>query len=197
VLRQFRDGGYEDDDEGNCATFNTQTQCVKCATLQQSFMGKDIKCIVKQYAKCAKFRAEWDAASRCYDLMLEPNYKPEFTSEMSVRNLKRSGMSMASYFWFLKVKEFTALFDYEPKILNISVHSVTDEFGQGQIRGCFIKPCNSLPLHTFRVITVWSDIIMCTDEKILTDLQRLREDEPKDTLAKLSTDNAKQYTEPL
>ena len=173
-------------------------RCRKCVTVSRSFLGMDFPQLVLAYQNDTKsFRDKWDTAMRVF-LMVESE-RPDFGPPMSVRAMRRSGMTIEMTYWFLKVSQFLARFKVDPKAVGLNVTTMTDETGTQPIKGVIIVATPTLeePLHTFRVVRLFHETVCGVSELMLEPGNQLRKDEPLETLAFLNQANRKKHTDPL
>jgi hypothetical protein len=160
------------------------SKCLKCFTVAKSWMGKPFDLLVKLYSQSEAFRAEWDAAI----VQLDATVKPPFDIPASVHAHKCTKQTMSRSYWFLTLNQFIKRYSYEPKVLGVKIHSLTDEFGTKEVRGIIIRPdpTTDSDCAIYRKITFSHETSLAVDETLRSEHERLRRNEPMDCFRMLA-----------
>lgn len=171
-------------------------QCKPCSIVAKAFFGEQWGALLRKSAEKPAFRAEWKAAEQKYATIVDvdPNMFDRllFEHATSVGKRSRVFISLESWFWFLRVTEFQSRFKFAPGVLGIPIIKIGDEQGNKSLTGCLVRPSSGEPMSlAYRIVRFVNENGLYLDEEYVNPAERLSENQPTITLAKMGKDQAK------
>ena len=163
-------------------------KCMRCVLISQSWHKKPLEKCMKETKK-RDFKDRWDESGKNLDLR-GTGKTPKFESgSSSVLTGRRTSFQMTASYWFITIKEFIERYRHPPKDIGLHIIKYRDEFARHYLEGCFIKPSVGDPQFLYRVATMMSEHFWVVNESVMSEDDRLHENQPMDMFHAISDEH--------
>ena len=174
----------------------TSNQCLRCFYIATAFYDLPWGRLVKACASAKKMKISWKESEQKYEAVMDIDgtlfTRLLFDIPTGVKKAMESGISLESWYWFLRITEFQLKYKYQPEVLDCKVVSIKDETGQHMIRGVIVRPAIGEAFsHCYRVLRFYNKSCWNIDEIHLSPDRQLREEQPMETFLKIGKKEAK------
>ena len=143
-----------------------------------------------------KMKISWKESEQKYEAVMDIDgtlfTRLLFDIPTGVKKAMESGISLESWYWFLRITEFQLKYKYQPEALDCKVVSIKDETGQHMIRGVIVRPAIGEAFsHCYRVLRFYNKSCWNIEEIHLSPDRQLREEQPMETFLKIGKKEAK------
>jgi hypothetical protein len=125
----------------------------------------------------------WDEAASNH----ERGANKKFPNRYKILNVKRSGMRVSRFLWFVKLVDWNRWFSFTPATLGYKSQKMVCEFASTTIEGVLCQPTQGAPLHDHLVVEQWSEKCRFLVEESMNSDTRLRIKEPQETFTAMNT----------
>ena len=160
--------------------------CQKCFHISKAFFGKPWLKLIQECMSKPDVKAKWKKAEEKYELIIQIH--PDifgnllFATSASTGMMRKSFISLESWFYFLRLVEFSNRFKHKPGALNLKIIRLADEQGRHDLEGVLVRPSVGEPFSVcYRLVRFTSEKAWYIDETYVDSRMRLSEEQPNDT----------------